>query len=412
MAECTKTSRCLIVPSHASSEEREIFLEGLAQKAQKAEEFLTGRELDYDGTSRDGIVKFDTITGVLRLNGLHPFVATFDKEFANKKTGQPLELFAMAEILVEAHLHSIGIGSDNIDNFLLERDQLLRDLASESGRQSASSVANELSNARNNPNHLEECICNAFDILGFNAKRVGKRGEPDGVAEAILSPDDSGKRRSYKVSLEAKSKKDPEAKVNAKEVNISAVIQHRDNHDCDHAIVVGPKFTTADGSDSALGRYISDDRQKTAANGRPQTITLIEVDDLANLVRLYPKKMLRLQKIRELFKCSLSDESKRWVESIRDIHVDRPRYREIIETIERLQSKSGRVSVKFAALHNELQHLKLPINYDTDDEVRNICSAMALLAPNSIMVIEDKVKLEQSASNAINEIIAVMQETV
>ena len=403
-------SRYLIVPSLTSPDARESFLADLNQRAQKAEGFVTGIDVDFDSTSRDGIVKFDTTSGVLLLNGLHPFVATFDEEFANKRLGQPLELFAMAEVLAEAHLHSIGIKPDDIDEFLLTRDQLLRDLANESGRMSASSVANNLSNARNNKDRLEVCVRDAFTMLGFDARHIGGNKEPDGVAIAHLPPDDEGNPRSYKVSLEAKSKEAPEGKVAAQTVNISAIIRHRKKHDCDHAIVVGQAFPTSDGAASALGESIDDDRDKTKAQNKPRTITLIEIDDLAELVRLCPIKQLTLSKIRELFDCRLPDESKQWVESIRDINIDRPRYREIIETIEALQKRSKRAPVKYAALHNELLHLNPPIIHETDDPVREICKAIALMAPNSIRVTSEKVGLELSAERAIMEIMAFMQE--
>lgn len=405
VAERKKKSRYLAVPSHATADERELFLADLVQRAQKAEKFLTGKELDFDGASRDGIVKFDTASGVLRLNGLHPFVATFDDEFANKRTGQPLELFAMAEVLVEAHLHSIGINPESVDDFLLTRDQLLRDLASESGRQSASSVANELSDARNNPDKFEECVCKAFDVLGFDTRRIGKSNEPDGVAVAILPPDSKGNPRRYKVSLEAKSKEDLEGKVNAHDVDISAVIMHRNKYDCDHAIVVGPRFTTSGGKNSALWKSIDYDRQKTVETEKPRSITLIEVDDLVKLVRLRPEKRLRLQKIRKLFKCILPDESRKWVESIHDIHVDSSRYREIIETIWELQkNRSERMSVKYASLHSELYHLEPPIKFDTDDDVKEMCTSLSLMAPCSVRALEDRVELEQSVDNTIKEI--------
>ena len=405
-----KKSRYLIVPHHTSVKKQEKFLETLSQKARSAETFLTGRKLDFAGSSRDGIVKFDTSSGVLRLNGLHPFVATFDKEFTNKKLGHPLELFAMAEVLAEAHLHYIGVDPEHIDTFLLMRDRLLRDLANESGRQSALTVANELSDARNDSDRLEECVCNAFDMLGFDVKKLGNQGRPNRMATAILPPDDDGKPRRYSVSLEAKNKVNLKGKVDARSVDIDAVISHRDKYDCDHAVVVGPRFTTSRGKASALGVAIENDKQKTADANKPKTVTLIEINDLAKLVRLQQTKLLRLQEIRKLFRCSLPNESKEWVASIRNISRDKPHYREIIETIEALQNEFGHMSVKFPALLAELRHLKPPIIYKTDGEVKEICRAMSHMAPDFIRIADDRVELEQSAQNVIAEIRSAIQE--
>ncbi len=111
----------------------------------------------------------------------------------------------MAEILAEAHLHSIGVRKEQINEFTTARDQLLRTLASESGRQSPMAVARALEEARNNPDMLEDRLCAAFASLGFDCRRIGGKGKADGIAVAPLSADDQGNARQYSVSLEAKS---------------------------------------------------------------------------------------------------------------------------------------------------------------------------------------------------------------
>ena len=316
----------------------------------------------------------------------------------------------MAEVLAEAHLHSIDVKEEKIEEFLSMRDQLLRRLANESGRQSASSVANELLNARNNPDLLEECVCDAFRILGFDARHIGKKNEPDGIAIANLPADKAGTPRRYKVSLEAKSKRDADGKVSAQSVDISAVIRHRDKYECDHAVVVGPAFPTSDGDNSALGISIEDDGNRPREGGR-RTITLITVDDLAALVRLRPVKRFALSKIRKLFEeCSLPDQSAAWIESIRKEDVEVPQYRRILDTIQSLQRKYERAPVKYAALRLELTHLKPPITYDTEDQVKKICEAIALMAPRAINADLEKVELDQSAENAMADIQAALQE--
>lgn len=405
-------SRYLIVPKHETDEEMATFLADLEKRAaDEAERFITGVQIDFDGSPRDGVARFDTQSGVLRLNAWHPFVATFHDEFTNKRLGQPLELLAMAEVLTEAHLHVIGVEPSKMENFLFARDQLLRNLTDESGRQSSLSLANALLEARNSPNQLERAACDAFRSLGFDVTPLGKRGQPDGIAAAHLSADERGQPRNYKVSLEAKSKEKSGAAVSAKSVGIATVVQHRDKHECEHAVVIGPAFPTSSGESSALGQQIQADREKSAAAGKAQTITLITVDDLAKLVRLRPVKQIGLQKLRELFQqCSLPDESREWVESIRQTAVERPPYRLIVETIQALQRNYQRASVDYSALRVELRHLSPPIEYQTNDELFELCRGMSQMAPGAMFASASAVELDQSAENVVAAIEAAMQD--
>ena len=405
-------SRYLIVPEYESDEELEAFFVDLEKRAaDEAERFITGVNIDFEGSSRDGIARFDTQSGILRLNGWHPFVATFHDEFTNKRLGQPLELLAMAEVLTEAHLHVIDVNASKIENFLSARDQLLRNLTNESGRQSALSLANALSEARNSPDRLEKAVCDAFRSLGFDVTPLGKRGEPDGVAAAHLSVDEQGKSRHYRVSLEAKSKETSGATVSAKDVGIATVAQHRDKRECENAIVIGPAFPTSGGDTSALGAQIKADREKSRAAGAAKTITLITVDDLARLVRLRPVKQIGLQKLRELFqKCSLPDESAAWVESIRQTAVEKPPYRKIVETIEALQKKYRKASVNYSALRVELSHMTPPVEYETDENLFELCRGMAQMAPGAMFASASTVELDQSAENVVAAIEAAMQD--
>ena len=402
VAEGRTTTRYLIVPRHGSDERTQEFLADLEQRAQKPEQFLTSVVVDLEGSSKDGIVRFDTTSGALRLNGWHPFVATFYEEFTNKRFGQPLEVFAMAEVLAEAHLYSIGVKSRAIEEFLTARDLLLRQLANESGRQSALAIANALSDARNNPSRLEECVCDGFRSLGFDVTPLGKNGQPDGVAIAHLSADGSGTPRNYRVSLEAKSKESAGKAVSAKSVGIATVVRHRDKFDCDHAIVVGPAFPTSEGYDSALGESIKGDRDASEAKGKQRTITLITIDELSKLVRLRPIRRVGLRRLRALFReCSLPEQSADWVESIRSKSVENPPYRKIVATIAKLQKTYKQASVNYSALRVELSHLTPPIRYETDDELSELCKAMDLMAPGVIFAGSGHVELDQSAENAI-----------
>ena len=406
-----RISRFLEIPTFPTDEALKEFLADLETRAaDEAGRFVTGVNIDFEGSSLGGIARFDTQSGVLHLNGWHPFVATFHDEFTNTRLRQPLELLAMAEVLTEAHLHIVEVTPSRIDDFLAARDQLLRNLTNESGRQSALSIANGLSEARNSPDRLEKAVCDAFGSLGFDVTPLGQRGEPDGVAAAHLSGDQQGNSRHYRVSLEAKSKEKPGLAVSARAVGIAAVARHRKKRECDHAIVVAPAFPTSQ-DDSALERELKDDRDKSIAVGTPKSITLITVDDLAKLTRLRPVKQIGLQKIRELFEhCSLPDQSAAWVEVIRQTVVEKPPYEKIVETIEALQKKYKKATVNYSALRVELSHMTPPIEYQTDQDLFELCRGMAQMAPGAMFASPSTVELDQSAHNVVAAIEAAMQD--
>lgn len=404
-------ARYLVVPHYSSQAERLSFLETLEKRATDAGQFVAGLTIDYASSADAGIAQYDAVTGFLRINAWHPFVATFHDEFSSKVGGQPLELFAMAEVLAEAHLHGIGVKREQVDEFLTLRDQLLRNLANESGRESAFAIALALQNARNNPDALEDKLCASFRSLGFEVTPIGGKGKPDGLATAVLSADNQGKPRSYAVSLEAKSKERDSGKVAAGTVKISAVARQRDDYNCQHALVVGRAFPTTKGDESALAKEIDNDREKSAAVGEPKTITLITIDDLAKLVRLRPIKQLGLLELQKLFQQSrLPEESRDWVEALAHRTVKRPPYKEIVRTIEGLQKKRKMMPVKYAALVIELSHLSPPVNYETEDELINVCKAMAQMAAGAMYAGAETVELDQSAANVVAAIDAATKD--
>lgn len=403
-------ARHLIVPTGLPEEKESEFLAQLEARAELPSEFVTDVAIDLNGSHGDPFARLDLVSGHLRLNGWHPFVSTFHDGFANVRLGRPLELLALAEVFAEAQLYACGIKKSRIGDLLTARDQLLRYLAKTSGRQSALAIANALSDARNSPRRFEDCTCNAFDSLGLDVTPFGKSGEPDGVAVAHLAGDVGGNPQRYKVSIEAKSNAKG-GTVSAKDVGIATVIRHRTKFNCDHAIVVAPSFPTSHGEESALAQSIRDDEDKCRALGRQRTITLINVDDLVHLVRLRPTKHLGLAKLRELFtKCSLPQECAEWVRSIGEMSVDVPPYGRIVEAVETLQKDFQRSSVKYSALRVKLSLLDSPIKYQTDEELGDLCKAMAQMAPQAIYADSDRVELDQSAENAIAHIEAALQD--
>lgn len=395
-------SRYILLPLEATEDECDKLIAILEERAETPEQFVGGIDFVYNVTAEDGIAVYDAVTGRLKVNGLHPFVGAFFDEFTSKDSGLPLEVFAMAEVLLESYLHQAGLSQTQIDSMMTMRDQLLRHVAKESGRMTPLMVANALRNARNDKDLLEIWVVEAFRSLGFETTRIGGNGKPDGVAEAPLGPDTQKRPQRYKVSLEAKSKEKEGAKVSAKSVGISAIARQRNAFDCEHAIVVGQLFPTTREENSALAQEITEDRKLTAANGAPRTITLIHIEDLANLVQHRPVKALPLQRIRKLFQDhSLPEDCKKWVDAVLAESPVRHDYKTIIATISRLQASPRNEPVEYGELRAELRHGTPRIDYADLDTLRGVCERMSGLVPDDIEVTSRTVALNQGASNIL-----------
>jgi hypothetical protein len=404
-------SRYIALPPATTKAERERIVDELEERAETPEQFVVGIDFAYDATSEDGIAVYDASTGKLRINGLHPFVGAFFDEFTSKASGLPLEMFAMAEVLLESHLHQSGMKQDQIDTVMTVRDELLRYVAQESGRRTALTTANALRNAKNDEDKLEAEVVEAFRSLGFEATRLGGKGKPDGVAKAHLSPDSDSTPRRYAVTLEAKSKKKDGTKLKTKVFGVSAIARQRDDYQCEHAIVVAPAFEHTPGKDSALATEIKADRENSIAKGAPKTITAIHVEDLARLVQLRPVKRIGLAKMRELFrKCSLPEECKEWVNEIEKEKVTKPRYRQIIQAIHKLQQEFDLAAVEYAGLRVSLAQDTPPYKFSKNEELIELCKAMAAMAPGAIMATDRTVELDQSPANVVTAIESATKE--
>ena len=249
---------------------------------------------------------------------------------------------------------------------------------------------------------MEIEVVEAFRSLGFDSTRVGGKGKPDGVAKAHLSPNIDNTPRRYATTLEAKSKKKEGAKLKTKTFGVSTIARQRDEWQCEHAIVVAPAFDHTPGKESALAKEIKADRDSTAANGKPRTITAINVDDLARLVQLRPVKRLGLARIREMFQtCSLPEQCREWVDKIERESVAKPPYEKIINAIHALQQEYQMAAVEYGALRVALGRETPPYKVSTNDELIELCKAMAAMASYEISATERTVELNQSPANVL-----------
>lgn len=393
--------RYLTIPTEFNKEQRAALIDELADEEARPE-LVRGVELT-DLRQDQAFAVFDVGSGLLRINTRHPFVAYFLDDYEVGRRSVPLELIAMSEVLLEAQLLEAGADHETIANALGQRDQLLRHLARATGQRNAAMVAQDLLDAVLDQSRLESEAVASFDSMGFDAIPLGGNNRADGVAEAHLSKK-SEKRQGYAVSLEAKSKERKGVKVTAHAVGVSRVARHRDDLSAKHAIVVGPDFPTKDEA-AALVKELRADRKKSDA-----TITLIRVEDLARLVRLVPLKRIGLDRLRTMLEtCITPDETRSWIDAIAGEVTPRPPYRDVLETIHEEQEQQPDELVEFSALRTSLR-IKRKVEL-SNDELANLCRALARMVPEWVTVHPTSVELTQRPDKILDAVRSVIQQS-
>ncbi len=368
------TPRFLHYPSGLNKEKQEELLRKLQERARTEDGLVLRTEL-AELSQDQGVALFDIESGTLRINALHPFVAAHREDYERGR--ETLSLLAMAEVLTEAHLHELGLDRAIVKDVMNRRDEMLRHFA-RSMKRTAHLIAQDLEDSGNDQVRLENELVAAFDSMGFDAIQLGGKGKPDGKADAPLSATEGTPRR-YAVSLEAKSKETAGKKVTAKAVSISTVSLHRDEHDCDHAIVAGPDFHTGQGVNSSLIKQARKEKEKSG-----KTVTIVRIVDLARLVRLVPLKRVGLDRLRGLFQdCVSPEESKEWIDKLQKEQPETPPYKEILETIWSLQNEVPAEAVEFAAVTTALRKdRKIEL---TKADLVALCQAMSRMASQVVV---------------------------
>jgi Histidine kinase-, DNA gyrase B-, and HSP90-like ATPase len=313
-----------------------------------------------DNSPDDPLCVLDVASGDLAINRLHPFVGYFLDSFEDKKHGVPLELFSTAEMMLEAMLYT-SLDDDGVAyDLITRRDTLLRYMARAAGRRTPAAVAQRLLESLENPVEMELALVEAFATMGFSTTPLGGGKKPDGVAEAIVSPtqdeQDHVLRRSYKVSLEAKSKPGPRKVVDNENVRVSTVRRHRKHFGCQHAIVVGPRF--ADRASSSLLDEVEDENRRCRIGPDRhvwQTITLAEANDIARLTRLVPVKLISLHQLRELFYCQAPRDVRSFVNALEAQTPPQRHFVEIVRALAMIQREDDAETIDYGQLKERLR---------------------------------------------------------
>ena len=255
----TASPRYLKIPDGLDLQGRQDLMGGLRDAEEADEALLLTTELIHSEAS-EPLAVYDVAVRALLVNASHPFVASFHELYEKASSSQPLEMYAMAEILTEANLYHMGVDEGVIHDVMESRDELLRQFVRSSARRTVGMIALGLQDAKDDENQLEIEVRAAFEAIGFDdVKRIGGPGKPDGTAEAYLSAKEDGSAQRYRVGLEAKSG----GVVSAKRLGVSGIARHMKKFGIDHHVVIGNGFATSKEEDSASVQEINEHKGKT-----------------------------------------------------------------------------------------------------------------------------------------------------
>lgn len=260
-------------------------------------------------------------TKTVTINSLHPYIANYSDAY---KSTLPLESLVLAEIFTETHLYDLGIDESSVLSIMRSRDNTLRQLAL-ADRDGLPAAAQLLRDAVANPTGLEDAVYRALLALGFEARKIGGNGQPDGYAEAILGFDPDGNSRNYSLTFDAKSTK--EKRIAAGTAKLSGLVRHRNDYKATYSLEVAIGYAGEDSPDSAITK-----------EANQQHVTVMKVQDLARLLLYAVPKQLGLAKLQDLFKtCYSPSDVGKWIDAWIAEETDHGPYYSIVEVVYDLQ---------------------------------------------------------------------------
>ncbi|MFG6445310.1 ATP-binding protein [Microbacterium sp. P07] len=343
------------------------------------------------------------------LNQSHPFISNY---IDAKTVAEPMKLFGLSEMLTQAYLLDENVPAEVVARVVARRDVFLRELTLRFPR-SASVIAQQLRDATNDENALEDAVGDALELLGFHVDRFGgpKHGT-DGIATARLGLRELvGTTSSYAFTYEAKSTKDTvraalseesepvkaAGRIRADTARTSVLKVHRQKATEKHKLDVVPNFTLLVAPDFQGALDTEGLINDVCVNDE---ITAIRVEDLARLVELFALQGLNAYDLRSLFDARTPEQTRQWVEEqSKTARVPRPPVSALIDSL--VKNSERRFPMTFEALAPIL------VDADPDIDIPQIASlsrALRALAPKSVYVDDRMIALNASPAALYSEI--------
>ncbi len=260
----------------------------------------------YERMGESEFVKFRISDNTIVINKDHPFVLEHTRTKAEKEL---MRTIAIVYLLSDIYGLETGIEPEKLEGVREFRNRLMQFRAL-TRRQSGTHIAQILLAVQHNSDEsrqLETIVGDALGYLGFQVRKLGKAGEPEGIAKAYSisrswEPTAEEPEQSiYSLTYDAKSTKHDRAKTG--NLSLDGIEEHRTKYRADYALVVAPGF------------------QKGAADNRTVegSITLMTAHDLGRLLELTVEfGAISLDKLEEVFRLGHSSAVSPWIDCLRE----------------------------------------------------------------------------------------------
>lgn len=194
------------------------------------------------------IATYDSSTGLFDINTDHPFRSSVDSRIGNGKKAAELrrilDVYAVAEILLEGHLIDTGIAPETATGIVEWRNDLFREVARRFDEAPHELQARVRAASFEGDKVFELALTDLFIDMGFVATHIAGSGKED-----ILVVAPTGLSH-HKFTVDAKGSKNKVTNVAA---HIAGVASHRNHAGASNAIIIARDFAGfSNGTEAAV----------------------------------------------------------------------------------------------------------------------------------------------------------------
>lgn len=312
------------------------------------------------------------------VNESHPYFAGRKGTIEERRVMQD---FALANFLAELRLIENDVDPVALDEGRSFRDEILR-LFAQLQRTTGPEISRLLMESTSHPKGFEVILGDALEFIGFNVTRLGSNGEPEGIAQAPLTPHGNHLKGPYTFSYDAKSTKQDHGRVSNSHVRPGTLARHRREHEADYTLVVAPDFESGALQDEC----------------KAYCVTPIRAEDLARLLMLSARTgTVDFQEFRTVFENYDPNAVHCWVNTFITSSEAKPHVSvgQLLETIDMIGIE-GPDELETSVIADRLRVNSDDPHFPSERDIRRAIEGLGVFLPSIVRVSNKQVYLSAS----------------